>query len=282
MFGNIGRKSLGCLLGLMIVIGTASAVPFSGTVVDTGAASVLTVKPDDGTVFGEEMRVEVSAGDAKIGYLNEWVRGNLLEGNNGWYLDSIWPGYGKNEAQAEVLNRKLCAAAAHKNLGMPIKEGEIIPDFALFNQKGEVVFAKDLRGKTVVMTFVFSRCATPTMCPSNLARMMRMHREVNTMGLKDVLLVLRSFDPDYDIPGVLNAYAKSHRIDNDDFMLLTGDRPVIDALMKEFGVFVVPAEGTISHTSVAVIVNKQGALAHRKAGFRWNVRDFVDRVKLIN
>ena len=43
--------------------------------------------------------------------------------------------------------------------------GEQIPDVELVNQDGKTIRLSDFRGKTVLLTFIYTRCPMPTFCP---------------------------------------------------------------------------------------------------------------------
>ena len=270
MIKNTSQRFWACIFGILVIWCPVPAEPISEIALEVNGDYSPAITPDSFHILGDRIKVDTS-GDTELIKVDQ-VR----------YSESVWPAYRRKKDISNTINKRLCSEAARRSIGDHILKGEKIPEFALFNQKGELLLAKDFLGKTVVMTFIFSRCSTPSMCPSSLARMMHMRRKVYATGLKNVQFVLMSFDPEYDTPGVLYSYAKSHCINNEDFTLLTGEKPVIDALMKIFGVFIVPASGTLSHTSVAVIIDKKGILVHREAGFQWNVQDFVDRVRQIN
>ena len=47
---------------------------------------------------------------------------------------------------------------------MPAK-GENIPDFALTNQDGKSIHLSEYRGRTLLITFIYTRCQLPDFCP---------------------------------------------------------------------------------------------------------------------
>ena len=73
--------------------------------------------------------------------------------------------------------RLLSAAPADQGLVMTpaastlVPIGAAVPDFALTDQRGASVRLSDLRGRVVVVTFIYTRCPLPDYCPrmTNLA-----------------------------------------------------------------------------------------------------------------
>ena len=47
---------------------------------------------------------------------------------------------------------------------MPAK-GESVPDFALTNQDGKTIHLSEYRGRTLLITFIYTRCQLPDFCP---------------------------------------------------------------------------------------------------------------------
>jgi protein SCO1/2 len=47
----------------------------------------------------------------------------------------------------------------------PLMPGGAVPDFAMTTQTGETLRLSELRGKVVVLTFIYTRCPLPEFCP---------------------------------------------------------------------------------------------------------------------
>ena len=44
------------------------------------------------------------------------------------------------------------------------KEGDEVPNFTLRNQDNREIHIKDYRGKTLLLTFIYTRCHVPDYC----------------------------------------------------------------------------------------------------------------------
>ena len=108
----------------------------------------------------------------------------------------------------------------------------------MVNQNGDTVKLDDLKGKVLVVGYIYTHC--PDICPFITSNMKKIQKLVNAdPSLRSrVLFVSISFDPRRDKPEVLKEYATLYRVDTSNWIFLTGDRDVIDSLMKDLGIVV--------------------------------------------
>ncbi len=109
-----------------------------------------------------------------------------------------------------------------------------IPDVELTDQDGKPVhvYSDLIRGKRVVMNFVFTTCTT--ICPPMGANFERLQKEL--AGRADVRLISVSVDPQTDTPQRLKEWgAKFHA--GPGWTLLTGPKEDVEHLLKALGVF---------------------------------------------
>ncbi len=111
-----------------------------------------------------------------------------------------------------------------------------IPEAALVDQDGNPVrFKADLvEGQVVALNFVFTTCTT--ICPPMAAVFVRLQRELRQRGVGGVRFLSLSIDPATDTPQRLKAWAGRFG-DAPGWTLLTGDKPTVDDLLKQLGVF---------------------------------------------
>ena len=92
--------------------------------------------------------------------------------------------------------------------------GDAVPDFKLRNQDGRAIHLDQFRGKTLLVTFIYTRCPLPNFCPlvtHNFAVIDRQLAANPALYAKTHLLCV-SFDPEHDTPARLRAYgADVHR-----------------------------------------------------------------------
>src|SRR5208283_5456070 len=85
--------------------------------------------------------------------------------------------------------------------------GDAVPDFKLRNQDGRPIHLGQFRGKTLLVTFIYTRCPLPNFCP----RVTRYFAVVDKQLAADAALYAKthlvcvSFDPEHDTPERLRA-----------------------------------------------------------------------------
>lgn len=221
----------------------------------------------------------ISEGD--IAWLEEGdtIRATAAKFGDGRRLDTIWPADKDTEDALNKSASTLRQDTLARGFGAFRKKGERIPYFALLDQHGDIVTTHDLRGEYLVINFIFTRCAAPTMCPASTIRMVDLQDKLNTDGVEGWRLVTLTFDPDYDSPGVLQQYIQTKAILDEKHTFLTGPKGAIDDLMQQFGIHRRNRDGTIDHTMATLIVDPEGRIHYRKDGSRWSVDDFAARIE---
>jgi len=130
--------------------------------------------------------------------------------------------------------------------------GDPVPDTAFIDQDDRRRSLAEWRGSHTLVTFIYTRCPLPTVCPlmdQNFATIQRAVAEDAALRGRVTLLSV-SFDPDHDTPEVLRAHAARRKADLSVWTFLTGDRATIDRFAGRFGVGVIrPSDtaGEITH-----------------------------------
>jgi len=181
----------------------------------------------------------------------------------------------------ESINHQLHLDTLQRGRKAYRADGEYIPDFALWNQDEQLVTRDTLKGKPIVITFIFTRCMVAKMCPATTAKMERLQREAAEAGITDAHFILVTFDPEYDSPTVLKAYGDQRGFNEENTMLLTGDPEAIDDLMKQFGILTIEEDDTINHTSSTLLVDDKGKILFRQTGSGWTPEPFLERLKAL-
>jgi len=148
--------------------------------------------------------------------------------------------------------------------GEELEVGDPVPDITLTNDVNQVVRLSDLRGRTVALTFIFTRCPLPTYCPLMSRNFADAHQVLlDTPGLSpDWRFLSISFDPGFDTPQVLHNYAGQYRPTNHRWDFLTTDDKQIQRLGAPLGLRLVREPGTINHNLRTVVLGKDGRI-HR-------------------
>jgi protein SCO1/2 len=137
-----------------------------------------------------------------------------------------------------------------------------IPDIKVVDQNGKPRhFYGDLvRGKVVVMNFVYTTCTT--ICPPLGATFGKLQKNLGERLGKDVFLVSVSVDPVTDTPERMRAWGVQFKA-KPGWTLVTGDKAELDRLLRVLGV---DAASPASHSAMVLIVNDRAVLWKRVYG----------------
>jgi len=165
--------------------------------------------------------------------------------------------------------------------------GDAVPDFKLHNQDGRALHLDQFRGKTLLLTFIYTRCTSPNFCPlvtHNFAVIDRRLAANPALYAKTHLLCV-SFDPEHDTPARLRAYGAQY-IGSDaqsafshwDFAVPS--KPELLEMAKFFDVGITHgADDTITHTLSTTLIDAHGKVAQFYPGNEWTPEQVVADVR---
>lgn len=180
--------------------------------------------------------------------------------------------------RVRILSAEPRADVTDPGAPRPVKIGGLVPNVDLVDHRGARVSLESLRGKVVVVSFIYTRCPLPDYCPrvmTNLASLRDHFREVLD---KDLVLAAITFDPQYDTPERLKEYAARHGADVPGWYLLTGERSETTRAAALLGVEFYPEEGMITHSLQTAVIDRDGRLAARAEGREFTTRQLADLV----
>lgn len=131
------------------------------------------------------------------------------------------------------------AASRGPGLSKTDMKGRESPDFSLVDHNGKAVSLKDLRGKAVALTFLYSSC--PDVCPVVTTTFGQTWDRLGDDRRKVVLAAI-SVDPERDTVPQLRHYLEAMRL-QDKMFFLTGERPVLEGVWRSY--FVGVNEGPV-------------------------------------
>jgi protein SCO1/2 len=151
--------------------------------------------------------------------------------------------------------------------------GEVPPNFEFVNQDGNRVQLSQYRGKTVLLTFIYTRCPLAEYCPlatQNFANIEKELAKSPSTYAKTHLLTI-SFDPDHDTPEVLRNYSKNFMsrpaYDHWEFVAIPkSSRP---AVARFFNLFLSEEDGQIVHSMTTAIIAPDGSVTRWYSSNDW-------------
>ena len=165
--------------------------------------------------------------------------------------------------------------------------GDVVPDFRLLNQSGQMISLSEFKGKVLVVTFIYTRCPLADYCP----RMSRNFAEIDKALAGDPALYRNthllsiSFDPAYDTPAVLRSYGGAYtgNYTKETFTHWDFAAPPekeLSQVTQFFGVGVTPGENkTLNHSLSTAVIGKDGKIAVWYPTNEWKQSDVVAAIK---
>ena len=151
-----------------------------------------------------------------------------------------------------------------------------VPDFTMVNQEGKRIHLAQYRGKSVLLTFVYTRCPLPDYCPlmtHNFAEIEKALAKSPGAYAKTHLLSI-SFDSQYDTPPVLRNYARAfitqrgpQTFEHWEFATIPAAEKT--AVTKFFDVFVTEEQGQVTHSMSTAIISPDGHIYKSYNGNDW-------------
>jgi protein SCO1/2 len=157
----------------------------------------------------------------------------------------------------------------------PLEPGAAVPDFAVTTQDGRTLRLSELRGKVVVLTFIYTRCPLPDYCPLMDRRFAELARRVRTLGpaADEIRLLSISFDPEHDTPEVLERHARLVGAAPPLWTFAVADHAELHKVAGALGLAYGPAANEIIHTLSTAVIARDGTLARLLRGRDWTVDD---------
>ncbi len=166
---------------------------------------------------------------------------------------------------AGVESAGLAGRSGSLSAGDRAEERAASPHFALIDQEGRVFRSEVLRGRAVLVDFIFTHCSGP--CPIQTGLHAAVQRRLSPELRARVALVSISVDPERDTPERLRDYALARGADLASWSFLTGSPEQIDAVARGFGIGSKrAADGELLHTTASFLLDPEGRIARRFTG----------------
>ena len=175
-----------------------------------------------------------------------------------------------------------CAPAA------PNRKATPAPPFELTNQFGQTTSLSQLKGKVVVLTFLYSNC--PDACPLLTSKIQQAMTELGSIA-DEVALVAITLDPERDTVERLREYTSSLPFD---WLYLTGELEQLKAVWNNYGIYVEPQEKRlttaserlarsegyeVNHTTIVVLIDKEGFQHALLGGLSLQVEELKEKLR---
>jgi protein SCO1 len=164
--------------------------------------------------------------------------------------------------------------------------GALVPDFHLVNQDGAPIHLDQYSGRTLVLTFIYTRCPLPEFCPL----MMKNFRDLDQALARDPVLLAKThllsitFDTEYDKPEVLRRFAgvfveKRGQGRFDHWELATGSAEQVKAVAEFFGLAYWGEGAEIAHSLRTAVIGPDGRVVRLYTDNLWTVEETLAEIQ---
>jgi len=151
--------------------------------------------------------------------------------------------------------------------------GDQLPATHFVDQRGRVFDLQALRGQTVILAFIFTRCKDPRMCPLISANFHAVQEKLRGGAFH---LVEVTLDPIYDRPPVLARYGRTFGADPERWSILTGDPDAVFDFAAQFSVTAFPDDRVgLIHTDRTVVADASGTIRQLIDETGWSPDELV-------
>ncbi len=152
------------------------------------------------------------------------------------------------------------------------------PEFQLVDQSGRPLALRDLRGKVVLLTFIYSSCAD--ICPLITQAMVVLQQRLALEEQGRVFFLSVTVEPEVDTPAVLRAYARRHAADLSSWAFLTGNPKAVQEMWQSFGLTVNQrANGLVDHPGWTFLIDREGIVRYRYIGGSIEVEAIMEDIR---
>jgi protein SCO1 len=179
---------------------------------------------------------------------------------------------------AAMMSSLLASAGCHRESQGSGESASVLTDAKLVDQNGNAISLSSLKGKPLVVDFIYTSCPGP--CLMETAKLANVALRLgNDLGSK-VTIVSISVDPEHDGPKQLLDYSRQQGADEKGWYFLTGGPAEIDQALSGFKLSrQVEPDGSVGHLVDMMLIGADGRLVHEYNGEVVKAQDIVDDVK---
>jgi protein SCO1/2 len=156
--------------------------------------------------------------------------------------------------------------------------GRQVGDWQFTDHRGRSLRASDLRGKPLVVSFIYTGCFQ--VCPATTQFLKDAVRSArNALGPGRFRVVSVGFNQPFDTPEALAAFARQQGIDLDDWTFVAPRAADIEALLDQFGLTVKATPAGFDHLIQATIVDAEGVIYRQVYGDAFELPMFIGPLK---
>ena len=152
--------------------------------------------------------------------------------------------------------------------------------FGLSDTEGRPVLLEDLRGRIVLIDFIYTTCHGP--CPAQTHNMRRVQKGLSAEARPQVQILSVTIDPENDDADALAAYAARHQVDLDGWSFLTGPLETVEETRLAYHIGVTDAQdGGLDHSLRSYVIDDRGYLVDRYRSESFDPSEVIERLEVL-
>ena len=156
--------------------------------------------------------------------------------------------------------------------------GKTVSDWRFVDQTGKEVRMSDLRGKPLVVSFMYTGCFQ--VCPTTTQFLKRAVQSAkDSLGSDSFRVVSIGFNQPFDTPEALTEFATKQSIKHANWQFLAPRQADVQALLAEFGVSIKATTAGFDHVIQATVVDRDGVIYRQVYGDAFDLPMFMDPIK---
>ncbi len=172
----------------------------------------------------------------------------------------------------------LVVAGCHRDSAGSAATESVLTDTKLVDQHGNSVALTSLKGKPLVVDFIYTSCPGP--CLMETAKLANVALRLGSDIGPKVTIVSISVDPEHDGPKQLLDYSRQQGADEKGWYFLTGGPAEVDQALAGFKLSrQVEPDGSVGHLVDMMLIGPDGRLVREYNGEVVKAQDIVDDVK---
>jgi protein SCO1/2 len=169
---------------------------------------------------------------------------------------------------AQALDEKLALKESQAAIG------RAVGDYALRDSEGRTVRLSELRGKPLVVHFVYTGCFQ--VCPATTQFLAGAIKEAErTLGPGAFRVATIGFNLPFDTPQAMKAFARKNGVASPNWLFLTPDAETLPALVSDFGFRYEATSAGFDHLLQVSIVDQAGRIYRQVYGDSFEAPLFV-------
>jgi protein SCO1/2 len=172
----------------------------------------------------------------------------------------------------------LCACCHQQEVPVDTVSKDCLSDTTLVDQKGDKLSLASLKGKPVLVDFIYTSCPGP--CLMETAKLANVALRLGPdLGSKATIVSI-SVDPEHDSPKQLLAYSREQGADAKGWYFLTGSPADVDRALAGFKILRQKgADGSVGHLVDMILVGPDGKEFREYNGEIVKAQDIVSDIK---